>query len=48
MIEAINSDLVKATNSMQPKSQSKKIIVYTESYGTLYYRILKLLNISLK
>ena len=32
MIEAINSDLVKATNSMQPKSQSKKIIVYTESY----------------
>ena len=43
MIEAINSDLVKATNSMQPKSQSKKIIVYTESYEDIgfWYSILQ-------
>ena len=40
MIEAINSDLVKATNSMQPKSQSKKIIVYTESYEGYWVLVL--------
>lgn len=43
MIKAINSDLVKATNSMLSKSESKKIVVYTESYEDcgFWYSILQ-------